>query len=102
MLNAANIYTKVVKKIKKNKPIFKLETPNTLFDLNRIWVIKFLVSCSIIYFSPKNKEVYIKIFLMKVSANFFKKKSIKNPDCALPDHLFFLCGYFNKKKKKEY
>ena len=35
----------------------------------------FLVICSIIYFSPKNKAAFIKIFLIKTSANFFNIKS---------------------------
>ena len=39
-----------------------------------------LVKPSIIYFSAKNMEVYIKTFLTKTSAHFFKKKSTYQPD----------------------
>jgi hypothetical protein len=38
------------------------------------------VKPSIIYFSAKNKEVYINTFLTKTSAHFFRKKSKYQPD----------------------
>jgi len=56
----------------------------------------FFVKISIIYFSPKNKDEYIKIFLIKTSIDFFKKKSKKNPDFKTLRKFFFLLVIFNK------
>ena len=65
--------------IKKNHLPHNVVHPTNLLELKTKLSSVFLVNCSIIYFSPKNKDVYTKTFLIKTSMYFFKKKSIKNP-----------------------
>lgn len=62
--------------IKKNHLPHNMVHPINLLELKTRLSSVFFVSCSIIYFSPKNKAVYIKKFLIKTSIIFLKKKSM--------------------------
>ena len=59
----------------------KSDTFSRLLEENTKLSIVFLVKYSIIYFSPKNNEVYTKIFLIKYSNICLKIKSIYIPVC---------------------
>ena len=67
--------------IKKKSWKDKSDTFNKLFDENTKLSIVFLVKYSIIYFSPKNNEVYTRIFLIKYSNICLKIKSMYIPVC---------------------
>lgn len=67
-------------KFKKKLTWVKLKKLTHLLELTKNKSTIRFVKPSIIYFSAKNKEVYIKTLRTNISLHFFKKKSTYHPD----------------------